>query len=182
MNDTADIKAGGNRMMIFGILAIILGMFCFMAPGLTGLSVITIVGVLVLAAGIVRIIWAFSAGTLSHGMWAFVMGGLMMLCGAVLLANPLLASGILTILLAAYFIADGIAEIAAGLRMKTVPGSGWLLFSGIVSFILGLMIWRQYPLSGVYAIGILLGIKLVFSGLIMITGGSVVRAAVKSAS
>jgi uncharacterized membrane protein HdeD (DUF308 family) len=54
--------------------------------------------------------------------------------------------------------------------LKPGTGWGWLLFGGIVSILLGIIIWRQFPLSGVFAIGILFGIKLFFNGLLMVTG------------
>jgi uncharacterized membrane protein HdeD (DUF308 family) len=104
----------------------------------------------------------------------FVIGVLTLLCGIALLAHPLFASGVLTILLAVYFVADGISEIAAGFG-RMGDGGGWLLFGGIVSILLGAMIWAQYPLSGAWAMGTLLGIKLFFVGLTMIAGGSAVR-------
>ena len=103
-----------------------------------------------------------------------MIGGLTLLCGIALLANPLFASGVLTIVLAVYFVSDGISEIAASLRTYG-RRRGMAVFSGIVSIILGAMIWAQYPLSGAWAIGTLLGIKLFFVGLTMITGGSAVR-------
>jgi uncharacterized membrane protein HdeD (DUF308 family) len=59
--------------------------------------------------------------------------------------------------------------------MRPLSGWGWILFGGIVSIWLGVFIWRQYPLSGAWAIGILLGIKLLLVGLIMFMGGSAVR-------
>ena len=181
MNEFADAaKAGGNRMTLFGVIAIILGILAMMAPVLTGMWVIILVGVLVLIGGIVRIIWAFQAGSLGKGLPMFAIGGLTLLCGIVLLAHPLFASGVLTILLALYFVLDGISEIAASVRLRPGPGWGWMLFGGIVSFWLGIIIWRQFPLSGVWAIGILLGIKLLFVGLIMLKGGSAVRSMAKS--
>ena len=173
-------KAGGNRMRIFGIIAIILGILCLLAPGLTGISVVLLLGVFVLIGGIVRIIWAFRAGSFGKGLLVFAIGGLTLLCGIVLLANPLFASGVLTFILAVYFIIDGISEIAAGFRLRPQPGWGWMLFGGIVSIWLGIMIWGQFPLSGMWAIGILLGIKLVFVGLIMLMGGSAVRSMAKT--
>jgi uncharacterized membrane protein HdeD (DUF308 family) len=98
-----------------------------------------------------------------------------LLCGIALVANPLFGSGVLTIMLALYFILDGISEVVAGIKLRPGSGWGWMLFGGIVSILLGMMIWGQFPLSGAWAIGILLGIKLFFVGLMMITGGSVVR-------
>lgn len=132
-------------------------------------------GLLVLTAGILRIVWAFQAGSLGESALLFVLGGLTSLCGIALLVNPLFASGVLTIVLAAYFIIDGILEIGAASRMVQKTGKGWMLFGGVVSILLGLMIWSQFPLSGVWAIGILLGIKLFLAGLVMVMGGSAMR-------
>ena len=175
MSELADAaKAGGRRTTILGAIAIILGMLAMLAPALIGISVVMIVGVIVVAGGIVRMIWAFQAGSLGKGLFGFAIGGLTLLCGLALVANPLFATGVLTIVLAAYFIVDGIFEIVAGLRLRPEPGCGWMLFAGIVSILLGLMIWQQFPLSGAWAIGILLGIKLFFVGLIMVTGDKTV--------
>jgi uncharacterized membrane protein HdeD (DUF308 family) len=180
MNDSANAaKAGGNKMTILGVIAIILGILAMLAPGLTGRSVLILVGVLVLIVGMVRIIWAFQAASLGKGLLMFAIGGLTLLCGILLLAHPLFASGVLTIMLALYFILDGISEIAASVRLRPGSGWGWMLFAGIVSIWLGIMIWGQFPLSGMWAIGILLGIKLVFVGLIMLMGGSAVRSMAK---
>ena len=169
------VKAGGNKMTIFGVIAIILGILYLLAPGLIGTSVLTLMGLLVLAAGIVRMIWAFQAGSFGKGLLMFAIGGLTLLCGIALVANPLFASGVLTVILAVYFIFDGISEVVGGIRLRPEAGWGWMLFGGIVSVLLGIMIWAQFPLSGVWAIGILLGIKLFFVGLIMVMGGSAVR-------
>ena len=172
-----NIKTGSRNMTIFGVITIILGILAMLAPGLTGISVAMLVGVFVIGGGIVRMIWAFQAGSLGRGLLMFAIGGLTLLCGIILVANPLFATGILTIILGIYFVVDGIFEIAAGFQLKPEPGWGWMLFGGIVSILFGIMIWGQFPLSGAWAIGILLGIKLFFVGLIMVTGGSVVRSA-----
>ena len=173
-NLTEAAKAGGKRMTAFGVIAIILGMLAMLAPGLTGASIAMLLGGLVVASGIVRMMWAFQSGSLGRGLWMFVIGVLTLLCGIALLANPLFASGVLTIVLAVYFVSDGISEIAAGFG-RMGDGGEWLLFSGIVSIMLGAIIWAQYPLSGAWAMGTLLGIKLFFVGLTMITAGSTVR-------
>ena len=180
MSELADAaKTGGKNMTILGGIAIALGLFAMLAPGITGLSIALIVGLLVVAGGIVRMIWAFQAGSFGKGLLMFAIGGLTLLCGVALVANPLFASGVMTIVLAIYFVVDGIVEIAAGFQQRPASGSGWMIFGGIVSILLGIMIWRQFPLSGAWAIGVLLGIKLFFVGLMMITGGSVVRSAVR---
>jgi uncharacterized membrane protein HdeD (DUF308 family) len=136
--------------------------------------------VLVLAAGIVRIIWAFGSGSVGKGMLKFAIGVLTLLCGIVLLAHPLFASVVLTLVLAIYFVVDGIVEIVAGIKRRPALGWIWMLVGGIVSILLGVVIWRQFPLSGIWAIGILLGIKLLFVGFIMVTAGSVIRSVSKA--
>ena len=96
-------KAGGKSMTFFGVIAIILGILAMMMPGLTGVSVVYLLGVIVLVAGIVRMIWAFQAGSLGRGLLMFAIGLLTLLAGLALLAHPLFACGVLTIMLAVYF-------------------------------------------------------------------------------
>ena len=158
-----------------GIVCIVLGILALLAPGLTGLSIAMVLGVLVLIGGIARIAWAFKAESLGKGTLKFILGGFTALCGMALIGNPLFASGALTVILAVYFILDGVFEISAGSRIGMNAGGGWLYFGGIVSLLLGFMIWSQFPLSGAPAMGILLGIKLFLIGLAMVTVGSTVR-------
>ena len=177
MTDFTDtVESGGKRMSRLGIATMILGLLAMLAPVLVGFSLLWILGLLVAAAGLVRMFWAFRTDRLGKGALVFVIGALTLLCGIVLLANPLLASGVLTIVLAIYLIVDGVAEIGTAFGRPLGSGKGLLLVAGTVSILLGIMIWRQFPLSGVWAIGVLLGIKLLFGGMIMVAGGSTVRA------
>lgn len=176
MNDLQnEARAGGRNMTIFGVITIILGILAMLSPGLTGMSVAMAVGILVLIGGIVRMIWAFQAETFGRGLLMFAIGVLTLLCGIALTAHPLFTTGVLTIMLAIYFLVDGIFEIVGGFQMRPVSGWGFMIFGGIVSILLGIMIWRQFPLAGAWAIGILLGIKLFFIGMMMVTGGTAVR-------
>jgi uncharacterized membrane protein HdeD (DUF308 family) len=168
-------NSGGRALIALGVLTILLGVFAMLVPGITGLSVVMLLGVVVVIAGLARIIWAFLSGSFGRGMAGFILGGLTAFCGVILLANPLFASGVMTVVLALYFIVDGFSEIVAGFRSLRTGGC-WMLLAGLISLALGVMIWAQFPLSGIYAMGILLGIKLFFAGLIMIMGGSAVRA------
>jgi uncharacterized membrane protein HdeD (DUF308 family) len=168
---------GERNRTTFGIIAIVLGILAMLAPGFTGVSIALLVGVFVLIGGIVRMIWAFRARSLGRWLLTFSIGILTFLCGILLLAQPLFTTGALTILLAVYFIIDGVFEMVGAFQARPRSGWGWMLFGGIVSLLLGIMIWRQFPLSGVWAIGTLLGIKLFFIGLIMITEGKAVESA-----
>ncbi len=173
MTNTAAV--GGKNTKWFGILTIILGILAIAAPLTAGVSIALMVGVLVLLGGATRMVWAFQAGSLGKGLLGFAIGLLTLVCGVALVTDPLLASGFLTIMLAAYFLVDGAFEVAAAFRLRPTPGWGWLLVGGLLSFVLGVMIWQQFPLSGAWAIGILLGVKLLFVGIIMIGVGSSAR-------
>ncbi len=91
------------------------------------------------------------------------------------LGQPLLGLATLTMVLAIYFLANGITEIIAAFQIRPTQGWGFVLFSGIISALLALMILNQWPLSGVWAIGVLVGIQLIFAGMTMITVGSVLK-------
>ncbi|GAA5525996.1 hypothetical protein Maes01_02581 [Microbulbifer aestuariivivens] len=171
-------KASGKTMTILGAVTIILGIFALLVPNLTGFSIALLIGMLVLAGGVFRLFWALQAGSFGKGLLGAGLGLLTILAGLVLLFNPVLLSGVLTVVLALYFIVDGIAELAAGFGTTGASsgGRGWLLFGGVVSILLGVMLWMQFPFSGIWALGILFGIKLFFVGMIMIAGGRALRA------
>ncbi len=145
------------------------------APAITGLSIAMIVGVLVIIGGILRMVWAFSAGSFGKGLLVFAVGCLTLLCGLALVTDPLFASGMLTVILAVALFADGVAEIVGAFRVPGGSGRLWLIIGGIASIALAVMIWRQFPFSGSWAIGILFGVKLLFVGMAMIAGGGTVR-------
>jgi uncharacterized membrane protein HdeD (DUF308 family) len=174
------VKKAGGRMTLFGILTMVLGLLALSSPLVVGGSVVMLIGILVLVAGIARFAWAFKAEG-GERVFLLVVGALTTLVGALMIANPVFTAGVLTVLLAFYFIADGLFEIMGSLKVKPEPGWGWMLFAGIVSLALGILIWRQFPLSGPVAIGVFIGIKLFLAGLMMITVGQTVRSAVKAA-
>lgn len=165
-----DAGFGGKAMTMLGILTIILGAMALMAPGIAGLSIAMVIGVLVLIGGVLRLIWAFRAGSIGRGILGIVLGLLTIVAAMILLSRPLLLSSTLTLLLAIYFIVDGAAEMLAGWRAKPETGKTWLILGGLVSILLGVILWMQFPFSGNWALGILFGVKLIFIGIIIVSG------------
>jgi uncharacterized membrane protein HdeD (DUF308 family) len=84
------------------------------------------------------------------------------------------------LLLVAYLIAAGLGELIMSLQLRPADGWGWMLFNGIITLLLGVMLWRQYPLSGEWAIGVLFGIKMIFSGWALVFIGRGVKQAATS--
>ncbi len=176
MNEVrSEIKSAAGSVKWMGILTIIFGILAIMTPYLTGQSVLLLIGILVMAGGIMRLIWAFKAGSLGKGILVFVIGLLTLLAGFWIVTEPFIAAGALTLVLSVYFFADGLAEIFAA--FSVAEGKGWLIFDGVVTVILGVLLFMGFPFSGPLAVGVLLGIKLLLAGITMLTLGSAVKRA-----
>lgn len=171
----SEIESKASSMKWMGILTIIFGVLAMMMPYVTGQSVLLLIGIFVMAGGILRMIWAFRAGSLGRGILVFVIGVLTLLAGFWIITEPYIAAGALTLVLSVYFFADGLAEIFAAFSVE--EGKGWLIFDGVVTVILGVLLFMGFPFSGPLAVGVLLGIKLLLAGVTMLTLGSAVKRA-----
>ena len=165
--ETPVLQKVSSRARLMGWLAIIFGALAIAMPWIAGQSILLMVGALVIAAGIMRMIWAFQAGSLGKGVLVFLIGVLTLLAGFAVVASPLMSSAILTIMLSIYFFVDGLSEFFAAFSIQ--EGKGWLLFDAVVTVLLGIMLFTGFPLAGTVAIGVFLGIKLVFVGVTMLS-------------
>ena len=167
-----DLTKTSKNVKIWGWVVLIAGIFSLLAPLASGVAISMLVGALLAVAGITRLIEAFQGG----GFWSGLFGLIYIVAGFTVMGRPLLGLATLTLVLAIYFLAVGISEIIAAFQIRPAQGWGFLLFSGIVSIVLGMMIWNQWPLSGRWAVGVLVGVQLMFSGMTMITLGSALKA------
>ena len=165
--ETPNLQKVSSSMRLMGWLSIIFGVLAIAMPWVAGQSILLMVGALVIAAGIMRMIWAFKAGSLGKGILVFLIGVLTLLAGFAVVASPLMSSAILTIMLSIYFFVDGLSEFFAAFSIQ--EGKGWLLFDAVVTVLLGIMLFTGFPLAGTVAIGVFLGIKLVFVGVTMLS-------------
>ena len=165
MNELSNIARAPSRSGTgWGFAIIILGMLCVMTPFVSGIAVNTMVAILVAAAGLTMTIYAFKAGKFGKGLLQFLFGGITIVAGVLMLVRPMLGLYTMTAVLIAWFIVDGVFAIIAGIGGKGEPGWGWVIVSGAASLILGILLWRQWPASGAFAIGLLVGIRLIFTG------------------
>ncbi|MFW2372046.1 MAG: HdeD family acid-resistance protein [Gammaproteobacteria bacterium] len=171
-----DIKNNSGLTIGAGIIVLLMGLLAMTAPLVAGLSVAMMVGVILIIGGVGQLAFAFKT---SKSVFTIIVGALTVIVGAYMVLNPGPALASLTIFLAAYLIVSGIFEALMAFQVKPVKGWGWALFSGILSLILGAMIWSQFPLSGAWAIGILIGVRLFFSGMSLLMFGLIARSATK---
>ena len=171
----AEAKKNAGLLIFLGVLTVIFGVLAIAAPLVTGIAVSMFVGFLMVFMGIARIVHAVKSKQWGTGIWGTIIGLLAVGAGLVILVRPGVGLAWLTLLLAIYFLVDGICEIIAAFKIKPDPGWGWELFNGIIALLLGIMIWSQWPVSGVWAIGVLVGIHILMTGWTMIILGTGAR-------
>lgn len=151
--------------LLWGILLLVLGIIAISYTTATTILSVIFLGVLLLLGGIILIVDSFSFwwGKWGGFFWHLIMGILYVIVGILFVKNPLWASVSLTLMLAILFIIVGLFRIIYSSSIR-LPRWGWTLFNGIITFILGILIYAQWPVSGLYIIGLFVGIDLIFAG------------------
>ena len=158
------IKTNARVAVVVGIIMLVCGFLAIGSPLAAGLSVTIFVGAMLIVGGIAQCFLAFKAGAFGKGLLIFIMGVLTAVAGFYLLNQPMAGLASITIFLAAYFFITGIVDFVSAFQIRPAEGWGLMLFNGIVTLLLGIMIWRQFPMSGAWAVGILFGVKMILSG------------------
>lgn len=156
--------------LVEGIVLVILGIGAIVLPLMAGLAVTVILGWLFLVGGIVGLVATIRTRGAPGFNWSLLSGIVAVAAGLVLLWNPLTGLVTLTYVLVAYFIADGIFIIALAIshRRELVGRWEWMLFNGIIDLILAAIIVSGLPGTLAWALGLLVGIDLVFGGIALI--------------
>ncbi len=164
-NLVADSVRGNARLgTVSGFLLVVLGMLAISSALSSGVATATLVSAIVIAAGMTLLFFCFKAKSFGRGFGQFLLGSLTIVAGTFMLMEPVLTMFTLTGILLVWFIADGTVTIYQGIKRKPQEGWGWVVFSGIASLVLGGLLAYQWPDSGLYAVGILLGVRLLFAG------------------
>jgi uncharacterized membrane protein HdeD (DUF308 family) len=167
MPNSAAAAISENRtwFTIFGILLIVLGGLAIAFPFVTTIATKIFLGWLFLIGGIVQIFHAFSTKGWSEFFLDLLMGVLFLIAGGWLAFFPLTGIITLTIFLAAMFVAQGVIEIVMAFRIRPLDGWGWMFLAGLVALAVGILILFDLPSSAAWAIGLLVGINLLMTGL-----------------
>ena len=166
----------GGMVRLFGIGLVILGALAIYAPQVSGMTVSVIVGVLLILGGILRTAFAWmSLGWGSLFLRAAV-GILTIIAGGYMIMQPAEGLQVLAIVLVFYLFADGITSFIFAIKLPPAVGGAWVMLGAVASLIVGVLMWRQWPLSGELAIGVLVGIKLILDGVELIGVGATAKA------
>jgi len=147
------------------VLLIVTGLFALSAPLLAGVAVTAVVGWLIVLGGFLHLWLAFHVrGTGAH-LWEVLVGLAYLFAGIFILMHPLAGLVGLTIVLAVYLLMKGLFELALWSKMRAMPGSGLVVVDAVLSVLLSGMIWWHLPSTATWAVGLLVGIGILFSGI-----------------
>lgn len=162
-------------MIAAGVAIVALGVYA-MAHILTAtVATLLIVGATMIAAGIVQIAVAFRVAGMGRALFWALAGALYVAAGVVAFFNPLLASVLFTLILAASLIVSGISRILFGLGLKPERGWDWSVAAGVISLVAGLVVAIGWP-ANVWTLGVLLAVDIIAQGAALLAIGLVLRA------
>jgi uncharacterized membrane protein HdeD (DUF308 family) len=158
----------GKAMMLTGYILVVLGVFALFSPVAAGGTVIKIIGVILALAGLAEFVHAFRTITRFDTVMSSMLAVITLGAAMLMLFDTTAASGFLTIILVVFFVFQGLWKMSYAIRLRKVTGWVWLLGSGLLSLLLAWMMWKQWPLSGAWAIGILIGMDFILAGVALI--------------
>ncbi|MBV9457176.1 MAG: HdeD family acid-resistance protein [Bradyrhizobium sp.] len=166
----AAVREHWKAFLFEGILLSIIGLAAMIVPPLASLAVTIFLGWMFLVSGIAGLFVTYWARNMPGFWWSLISAALAVLAGGVLLARPMQGVLTLTIVIGAYFLAEGVTTIMYALEhRKELSGRwSWLLIAGLMDFIIAFFIIAGLPGSAEWAIGLLVGINLLFGGATLI--------------
>ena len=160
------VREHWKAFLFEGILLVILGLAAMILPPLASLAVTIFLGWMFLISGVAGLALTFWARQMPGFWWSLISAVLAVAAGIILLVKPVQGTLTLTIVVGAYFLAEGVATIMYALehRRELSERWSWMLFSGVLDILISAMVITGLPGSAEWAIGLLVGINLVFGG------------------
>jgi uncharacterized membrane protein HdeD (DUF308 family) len=161
-----------------GIALIVLGAVAISSSFVATLATVLVFGILLLLGAILQVVTALWGRSWKGFFLHLLAGALYLIAGVFMIQNPIEAAIGLTFLIAVCLLVGGGLRIIVSV-MERFNGWGWALLNGIVSLLLGIAIWRQWPLAGLRFIGLFVGIEMLLSGVSWVMLGLTVRTVAK---
>ena len=158
-------------LLVGGIISVVLGLIAIIVPPLASVGITILVGIILLVGAVGMVAEAISRGTTGHRIWSAILAVLYVIAGVWLLINPVEGTITLTVVLIVFFLVIGLFRLIAGIQGRSggVPNAGWMIVNGILSIAIAVLVLLDLPSSAAWAIGLLVGIQLLFDGMMLIT-------------
>jgi uncharacterized membrane protein HdeD (DUF308 family) len=179
---TGIVRQASTLSILWGVSLIILGMLAVGSPFLAAVAVNVLIAWLIVLAGVVHLTVAFHTREAGSMIWRLLVGLVYVFFGVYFVAHPALGVASLTLVLASLCLIEGILNVALFFKVRSVQGSSWFLIDGIITLSLGLMIYMQWPSSSAWAIGTLIGVSMIVSGVTRVMLSLAVRKATDTIS
>lgn len=177
-SSTVEIARHASTLsIVWGAFLIIFGMLAIGSPFLAAVAVSVVVAWLIVLAGVVHLVLAFRAHGAGSMIWKLLVGVAYLCFGGYLILHPVLGVASLTLVLAVLFLIEGVLDLVLFFKMRPMHGSSWVLVDGIITLLLGGMIYMQWPSSAMWAIGTLVGVSMIISGISRVAMSLAVRRA-----
>jgi uncharacterized membrane protein HdeD (DUF308 family) len=160
----APLRAKSGWIVALGVVYVIAGVIALGSVVFATVVTVFVVGVMMLIAGVAEVFNAFQIKTWGKFLLWLLLGALYIFAGFVTFENPLLAAAVLTLLLGFSLLASGVMRIVLAFSMKDEMPWIWVAASGVITLLLGLIILAHWPVSGLYILGLFLGIDLIIAG------------------
>lgn len=168
-------ERAGKWFIATAVAFIVLGTLAILMPFVAGLAIAKLVGVLLIVGGVMYAIDAVKGESTGHKVWRGIVAILYVAAGVYFLANPMIALTTLTLFLAFVLFVEAFSNVAVFFQGRHMKGAGWFLVNAVITFILAVMIWRNWPSISIWAIGTLVGIDLLVNGFSRLMLGSSMR-------
>jgi len=176
MNESkAEVGSGTGWMMVWGIVMLICGIAAIALPWASGIGVVIVIGWVLLFSAVSHLIFAFHTHSVGGVLWQILLALIYGAAGVFMLMNPLAGLVTLTLVLAIFLLIEAAFETALYFQLRRAINAGWILFDAIVTLILAILIWSQWPSSALWFIGTIIGISLIFSGVSRLSLASAMR-------
>jgi uncharacterized membrane protein HdeD (DUF308 family) len=159
------LRKASGWSMVWGLLMVICGFLAIALPLASSIGIVILLAWLILFSAVAHLVFAFQSHSVGGVLWKLLLAILYGFAGLYLLANPLVGVASLTLLLAVFLLFEAILEIVLYFNIRRVAYAAWVLLDGLITLFLGFLIWVHWPSSSAWAIGTLVGISLVFSGI-----------------
>ena len=150
MSSVASLKVGSGKSVVWEILLIAFGFLAIALPFATSWGVVVVISWLIVLSGGLQFIHAFQSKGVGSIVWKLLVAVLYLIVGLYFLLYPFQGIAALTLALAIFLVVEGLLDLFAYFQDRRAGGYGWILIDGIITLILGLMIWRQWPSNSIW--------------------------------
>jgi uncharacterized membrane protein HdeD (DUF308 family) len=151
-------------LLALAIALIVLGAAAIIYEFASTIASVVVLGAILIVAGVVQLVAAFQARGLGHVVLYLLLGALELVVGCVLMKHPGAGALSVTLVLSAYFMFSGLFRIISSPLLQ-FPQFGWSIVSGLITFVLGILLWAEWPISAVWFLGFAVGVNFILLGI-----------------